>query len=44
MFLEDDLGRGDSEEVISVEWAEHCVNLRFRCLCGKEYEVSPLRK
>ncbi|XP_052729461.1 uncharacterized protein LOC128195550 [Vigna angularis] len=36
---QDDLGAGDSEEAVSVEWAEKCVSLGFRCPCGKGYEV-----
>ncbi|ESW11394.1 hypothetical protein PHAVU_008G026200 [Phaseolus vulgaris] len=36
---QDDLGGEDSEEEISVEWAEQCLSLRFRCPCGKGYEV-----
>ncbi|CAJ1827337.1 unnamed protein product [Sphenostylis stenocarpa] len=35
---QDDLGGGDSEEAVSVEWAEQCVSLGFRCPCGKGYE------
>ncbi|KAL2333987.1 hypothetical protein Fmac_015200 [Flemingia macrophylla] len=36
---QDDLGGGDSEEVVSVEWYEQCISLGFRCPCGKGYEV-----
>lgn len=39
VFLQDDLGGGDSEEAVSVDWAERCINLAFRCPCGKGYEV-----
>ncbi|KAK2416308.1 hypothetical protein QL285_038709 [Trifolium repens] len=35
---QDELG-GDYEEAVSVEWAEKCVSLTFRCPCGKGYEV-----
>ncbi|KAL2329073.1 hypothetical protein Fmac_022500 [Flemingia macrophylla] len=35
----DDLGDGDSEEAVSVEWAEQCIRLVFGCPCGKGYEI-----
>ncbi|XP_057440389.1 uncharacterized protein LOC130732339 [Lotus japonicus] len=35
---QDELHR-DSEEAVSVEWAEKCLRLAFRCPCGKGYEV-----
>ncbi|XP_061375923.1 uncharacterized protein LOC133318011 [Gastrolobium bilobum] len=35
---QDELGR-DSEEAVSVEWADKCVSLTFKCPCGKGYEV-----
>ncbi|RDX92738.1 hypothetical protein CR513_25087, partial [Mucuna pruriens] len=34
-----DLGGEDCEEAVSVEWAEKCLSLVFRCPCGKGYEV-----
>ncbi|KAL5167290.1 hypothetical protein HKD37_18G052037 [Glycine soja] len=39
VLAQDDLGGGDSEEAVSVDWAERCINLAFRCPCGKGYEV-----
>ncbi|KEH21578.1 hypothetical protein MTR_7g007830 [Medicago truncatula] len=29
----------DFEEAVSVEWAEKCISLTFKCPCGKGYEV-----
>ncbi|TKY65237.1 hypothetical protein E2542_SST08095 [Spatholobus suberectus] len=40
VLAQDDLGEGDSEEAVSVEWAERCLSLVFRCPCGKGYEVE----
>lgn len=27
---------GDAEEAVSVEWAEKCLSIHFKCLCGKD--------
>ncbi|RDX90324.1 hypothetical protein CR513_27831, partial [Mucuna pruriens] len=39
LIPQDDLGGEDSEEAVSVEWADKCLSLVFRCPCGKGYEV-----
>ncbi|KAK7340476.1 hypothetical protein VNO77_21180 [Canavalia gladiata] len=39
VLSQDELGGGDSEEAVNVEWAEKCLSLIFRCPCGKGYEV-----
>ncbi|QCE12529.1 hypothetical protein DEO72_LG10g3774 [Vigna unguiculata] len=36
---QDDLGGGDSEEAVSVEWGEQCLSLGFACPCGKSFKV-----
>ncbi|KAI4356658.1 hypothetical protein L6164_000663 [Bauhinia variegata] len=38
VLAKDDSG-GDSEEAVSVEWAEKCLGINFQCPCGKGYKI-----
>lgn len=38
MLMQDDDG-GDAEEAVSVEWAEKCLSIHFKCPCGKGYQI-----
>ena len=37
-LMQDDDG-GDAEEAVSVEWAEKCLSIHFKCPCGKGYQI-----
>ena len=40
--LQDEYGceeEEEYEEAVSVEWAEKCLSIHFKCPCGKGYQI-----